>query len=63
LKTASSALVLAHNHPSGSLVPSLSDKEVTKKLKEAARLLDIQLLDHVLISKGGYFSFADEGLL
>jgi DNA repair protein RadC len=63
LKTAASALVLAHNHPSGNLVPSLQDREVTQKLKEASRLMDIQLLDHLILSKVGYYSFADDGLI
>jgi DNA repair protein RadC len=57
------SLILCHNHPSGSLKPSLSDKELTQNIKEAARFFDIRLLDHVIVSDAGYFSFADEGLL
>ena len=56
-------LILCHNHPSGSLKPSRVDEQLTIKLKEAARLLDITVIDHIIVSEEGYFSFADEGLL
>lgn len=56
-------LVLAHNHPSGTLKPSQADKEVTTKLKNAARALDIKVLDHLIITQKEYFSFVDEGIL
>ena len=56
-------IVLCHNHPSGSLKPSRQDEELTHKIKEAARYFDIQVLDHIIVSDMGYFSFADEGLL
>lgn len=56
-------IVLCHNHPSGSLNPSRQDEELTYKIKEAARYFDIQVLDHIIVSDMGYFSFADEGLL
>ena len=56
-------MVLCHNHPSGNLKPSLADEELTKKIKGAARLLDIQLLDHIIVSDEGYFSFANEGMM
>lgn len=56
-------LILCHNHPSGSLRPSRADEELTGKIREAASLLDIRLLDHIIVSHEGYFSFADEGLL
>ena len=56
-------LILCHNHPSGSLKPSKPDIELTAKIKEAARFLDIQVLDHLIVSEDGYYSFADEGLL
>lgn len=56
-------LVLCHNHPSGNTNPSRADQELTQKIKEAARLLDISLLDHIIVSDEGYFSFADSGLL
>lgn len=57
------ALILAHNHPSGSLKPSTSDKLLTEKLKKASESLDIQVLDHLIVTEKAYFSFADEGLL
>jgi DNA repair protein RadC len=57
------SLILCHNHPSGSLQPSRADEELTRKIKEAARYLDISILDHIIVSETGYFSFADEGLL
>ena len=56
-------IILAHNHPSGSIKPSRADEELTIKIKEAARYLDIQVLDHIIITTEGYYSFADEGLL
>lgn len=65
LKTASTGLVLAHNHPSGSLLPSRADIELTRKIKEGALLMDIKVLDHLILSpeEEVFFSFADEGLL
>ncbi|HWK08293.1 MAG TPA: DNA repair protein RadC [Puia sp.] len=57
------SLILYHNHPSGSLRPSKPDKELTTKMKEAAQYLDIKLMDHIIVSEEGYFSFADQGLL
>ncbi|MBL7758062.1 MAG: DNA repair protein RadC [Chitinophagaceae bacterium] len=56
-------LILCHNHPSGNLKPSMADKTLTRKLMEAASLFDIQVLDHLIVTKNGYTSFADEGLL
>ncbi len=56
-------IILCHNHPSGSLKPSRADEELTNKIKEAARYLDIKVLDHIIVSEIGYYSFADEGLL
>lgn len=56
-------IVLCHNHPSGSLKPSRADEDLTKKIKEAARYFDISILDHIIVSEEGYYSFADEGLL
>jgi DNA repair protein RadC len=58
-----SRLIVAHNHPSGSLKPSESDKAITQKLKYSARMLDMQLVDHIIIGDKKYLSFADEGLL
>ena len=56
-------LVLIHNHPSGNSQPSLSDKQITYKIKEASKLMDISLIDHLIICDGDYYSFADQGLL
>lgn len=56
-------VVLAHNHPSGSLRPSPADERITKKIAEAGRLLDIHVVDHVIVSNNGYYSFADESKL
>ncbi len=63
LKLRSSALILSHNHPSGNLEPSNVDKSITKKIACAGELLNINVLDHIIISSEGYFSFADEGLM
>jgi DNA repair protein RadC len=57
------SLILCHNHPSGNLNPSEPDKEITRKLKEAGKHMDIPVLDHLIIANDAYFSFADEGLL
>lgn len=57
------SLILCHNHPSGSLKPSKADEELTYKIKEAAKYFDIKVLDHLIVSDDGYFSFADEGIL
>ena len=63
LKSLSVALVLSHNHPSGTLRPSEADKKITNKIKKAAQLLDITLLDHLIIAPNGdYYSFADNGI-
>jgi DNA repair protein RadC len=61
LKTLASGLILAHNHPSGNLKPSEADKHITSKIRQAAKLLDIELLDHIIISSEGYYSFMDDG--
>jgi DNA repair protein RadC len=63
LKANCVAIMLFHNHPSGSLKPSQQDEAFTQKIKEAARFLDILVLDHIIVTKDGYFSFTDEGLL
>jgi len=57
------SLILAHNHPSGSLHPSVSDRELTNKICQAAAFLDMTVNDHLIVSREGYYSFADEGLL
>jgi DNA repair protein RadC len=56
-------IILAHNHPSGTLKPSESDKQITQKLKIAGEQLDIKVLDHVIITETSYYSFSDEGIL
>ncbi len=56
-------IVLCHNHPSGSLKPSRADEMLTRKIKEAAVLLDMNVIDHIIVSEEGYYSFADEGIL
>lgn len=63
LLTNSVALVLAHNHPSGSIKPSRQDMEITKQVKDAARLMRITVTDHLILTDAGYYSFADEGQL
>ena len=63
LEVGATGLILAHNHPSGTLKPSEADKQITQKLKGAAQSLDIKVLDHLIITEKAYFSFADENLL
>jgi len=57
------SIILCHNHPSGNLIPSEADKEITRKIKEAGKHMDIPVLDHLIIGNDAYFSFADEGLI
>lgn len=63
LETEATSIVLTHNHPSGNLKPSRADEEITNKIKQAAAFMDITVLDHIIVSDEGYFSFADEGML
>ena len=63
LQCGATAIIIAHNHPSGDLKPSTSDIQLTQKIKKAGENMDIKLLDHLIISEKGYFSFADEKLL
>ena len=63
LKLRASGIILAHNHPSGNLQPSIQDLALTKKLVAGAKLLDLAVLDHLIITPYSYFSFADEGRL
>jgi len=63
LLTNSVALVLAHNHPSGNLKPSRQDIEITKQVKDAAQLMRITVIDHLILTDTGYYSFSDEGQL
>ncbi len=57
------SMVLCHNHPSGNLSPSDADLQITRKLKDAGKIMDIQVIDHLIITQNGYFSFADNGVL
>jgi DNA repair protein RadC len=57
------SLILCHNHPSGNLRPSRADQELTSKIRNAATYFDINILDHIIVSTDGYYSFADEGLI
>ena len=61
IEIAAVAIIICHNHPSGKMTPSLMDKELTKKIRQAGRSLDIKLLDHLIITEKSYFSFADNG--
>lgn len=61
--TCASGIILAHNHPSGNLQPSGADKLATKKIKEGAKLIEIALLDHIILTKDGFYSFAEDGEL
>jgi DNA repair protein RadC len=58
-----SSLIICHNHPSGNLKPSEADIKITKNIKEAGRIMDIPLIDHLIITDSGYYSFADEGMI
>jgi DNA repair protein RadC len=60
LQQGATGLILVHNHPSGGLKPSASDRQITQRFKQAAALFDIRILDHLILSSKGYFSFADE---
>jgi DNA repair protein RadC len=63
LEEEATSIILCHNHPSGSLKPSQADEDLTKKIKEAASFIDIKVIDHIIVSEDGYYSFADEGIL
>jgi len=64
LKINAAGIILSHNHPSGNLSPSKADKDLTDKIKEGGKLLDVKLLDHIIVTpENAYYSFADEGLL
>ncbi len=64
VKSNCSSIIAAHNHPSGNRQPSEADVQITKKISDAGKIMDIKLLDHIIIAPDeGYFSFADEGLL
>jgi DNA repair protein RadC len=63
LELSSVGIIVCHNHPSGNSQPSVSDRELTEKIKQAGSSLDIQLLDHLIVTEKSYFSFADQGEL
>ncbi len=63
LLTQSTGLILIHNHPSGTLKPSQSDINITNKVKKAAELMDIKVLDHLILTEDDYYSFADDGII
>jgi DNA repair protein RadC len=63
LKCRAAGLILAHNHPSGNLVPSQSDRELTRRLKQAGELLELPVLDHLILTDDAFLSFADEGFM
>lgn len=63
IETHAAGIILAHNHPSGNINPSEQDIRLTKSISEAAKLLELRVLDHVIITNNSYYSFADEGKL
>ncbi len=63
LKANACSIIISHNHPSGNLKPSEPDERLTEKIKQAGQLLDIKLIDHIIVTSEGYYSFADEGLI
>ena len=63
IKANASGIIISHNHPSGNLSPSQMDIDLTRKVKEGGKILEVQLLDHVIITTESYYSFADEGIL
>ncbi len=63
LKAAACNIILAHNHPSGNLTPSAADISLTEKMVQAGKFLDINVLDHLIVTTDGYLSFADDGLM
>ena len=62
LELGATAIILCHNHPSGTLVPSDADKQITKKLKLAGDSLDVKVLDHLIVTETNYYSFVDDGI-
>ena len=63
LKSNACGIIISHNHPSGNLKPSKPDEDLTQKIKQAGLFLDIKLLDHIIVTSEGYYSFADEGII
>lgn len=63
LKANATGIIISHNHPSGKLTPSLNDIDITKKIKAAGKILDIELVDHLIVTRVGYYSFAEQNNL
>ena len=63
LKANACGIIISHNHPSGNIRPSRADEQLTSKIKEGGKYLDIKLLDHIIVTSEGYYSFAEQGLL
>ena len=63
IKANASGIIVCHNHPSGNINPSESDNKITQKIKQSGNIMDIQLLDHLIITTDEYYSFADNGLI
>ena len=63
IKSCATSIILAHNHPSGNLTPSEADLQLTSKIRQGGLLLDIMVLDHLILSENGYYSFTDEALM
>ncbi|MDC3220639.1 JAB domain-containing protein [Flavobacteriales bacterium] len=63
IKSLASGIIIAHNHPSGNLNPSQQDINITRKIKEAGQTMDVKVLDHIIITRDGFYSFADKGRL
>jgi len=63
LKSVASSIILVHNHPSGNLNPSIQDIDITKKIVDAGKLLDVAVLDHLIVTSESYYSFKDEGMI
>jgi DNA repair protein RadC len=63
LSNKASSIIISHNHPSGNRAPSKADIQLTKKIRDGAKLLDIKLLDHIIVADQAYYSFLDEGYL
>ncbi|MEA3455068.1 MAG: DNA repair protein RadC [Campylobacterota bacterium] len=63
IRDKAAAIIIAHNHPSGQLFPSRADKQITTRLKDAGKLIGIDIVDHLILTQGGFYSFSDEGEL
>lgn len=63
IENLATSVIIAHNHPSGKLTPSQADIQITSKIKEGLKLLDVAVVDHLILTGNGYYSFADEGII